>query len=562
MSQTAGNQNLIPAVLDCSLSGSQTSDGHTEGAAGHVVQTDLVAELHGSGIAAVLTADTEVNIGVGLAAQLSSHSHQLANAGLIQTSEGIVLVDLTIIVSIQELACVIAGEAEGHLSQVVGTEGEECSFLSDLVSGQSCAGDLDHGTDMVLHVAASLSDQLVSGLDDNVLDVLELLDVADQGDHDLGNHVPVGMLSLHVQRSLDDSAGLHSSDLGIGDSQTAAAVTHHGVELVQTLNDCLDISNGLALGSSQCFDVLFLGGNELVQRGIQVTDGDGAAFHCLVDALEVTLLHGLELSQSLLALLDGVGADHLADCSDTVTLEEHVLGTAQADAFCAELDSLHEFNPMMGHRGCRLAVTYPEIAAMQTRAVIKAALNINAKHPDWNIVPEIMIPLVGEIKELQFVKKVVVETADALIAAAGSSMTYKVGTMIEIPRAALTADEIAKDAEFFSFGTNDLTQMTFGFSRDDAGKFLDAYYAGKIYESDPFARLDQNGVGKLVKMASELGRQTRPDIKLGICGEHGGDPSSVEFCHLTGLDYVSCSPFRVPIARLAAAQAAIANPRG
>ena len=223
--------------------------------------------------------------------------------------------------------------------------------------------------------------------------------------------------------------------------------------------------------------------------------------------------------------------------------------------------SLHEFNPMMGHRGCRLAVTYPEIAAMQTRAVIKAALNINAKHPDWKIVPEIMIPLVGEIKELQFVKKIVTDTADALIAEAGSSMKYMVGTMIEIPRAALTADEIAKEAEFFSFGTNDLTQMTFGFSRDDAGKFLDAYYAGKIYESDPFARLDQNGVGKLVEMASKLGRSTRADLKLGICGEHGGDPSSVEFCHDIGLDYVSCSPFRVPIARLAAAQAAIKNPR-
>ncbi len=225
----------------------------------------------------------------------------------------------------------------------------------------------------------------------------------------------------------------------------------------------------------------------------------------------------------------------------------------------AIIASLHEFNPMMGHRGCRLAVTYPEIAKMQTRAVIKAALNVNARHADWNIVPEIMIPLVGEIKELQFVKKVVVETADELIKAAGSTMTYKVGTMIEIPRAALTADEIAKDAEFFSFGTNDLTQMTFGFSRDDAGKFLDAYYAGKIYESDPFARLDQNGVGKLVKMAATLGRETRKDLKLGICGEHGGDPSSVEFCHNVGLDYVSCSPFRVPIARLAAAQAAIKN---
>ncbi|MCF2676089.1 pyruvate, phosphate dikinase [Pseudoflavonifractor phocaeensis] len=223
----------------------------------------------------------------------------------------------------------------------------------------------------------------------------------------------------------------------------------------------------------------------------------------------------------------------------------------------AIIAGLHEFNPMMGHRGCRLAVTYPEIAVMQTKAVIKAALNVQAKHPEWNMVPEIMIPLVGEVKELKYVKDVVVKTADEIIKAAGSNMTYKVGTMIEIPRAALTADEIAKEAEFFSFGTNDLTQMTFGFSRDDAGKFLDAYYEKKIYESDPFARLDQNGVGRLVKMAAKLGRETRPDLKLGICGEHGGDPSSVEFCHGVGLDYVSCSPFRVPIARLAAAQAAI-----
>ena len=223
----------------------------------------------------------------------------------------------------------------------------------------------------------------------------------------------------------------------------------------------------------------------------------------------------------------------------------------------AIIAGLHEFNPMMGHRGCRLAVTYPEIAEMQTSAVIKAALNVSAKHPDWNIVPEIMIPLVGEVKELAYVKSVVTATADKLIAEAGSSMTYKVGTMIEIPRAALTADEIAKEAEYFSFGTNDLTQMTFGFSRDDAGKFLGAYYDKKIYENDPFAKLDQVGVGKLVKMACELGKSTRPDIKLGICGEHGGDPTSVEFCHNVGLTYVSCSPFRVPIARLAAAQAAI-----
>ena len=223
--------------------------------------------------------------------------------------------------------------------------------------------------------------------------------------------------------------------------------------------------------------------------------------------------------------------------------------------------SLHEFNPMMGHRGCRLAVTFPEIAEMQTRAVIRAAINVQKRHADWTVKPEIMIPLVGEVKELKYVKDVVVATADEELKAAGVEMPYKVGTMIEIPRAALTADEIAKEAEFFSFGTNDLTQMTFGFSRDDAGKFLGAYYDKKIYENDPFARLDQVGVGKLVKMAATLGRQTRPDLHLGICGEHGGDPSSVEFCHKVGLDYVSCSPFRVPIARLAAAQAAIKDSR-
>ena len=232
------------------------------------------------------------------------------------------------------------------------------------------------------------------------------------------------------------------------------------------------------------------------------------------------------------------------------------MGKSVAD-IKAIIASLHEFNPMMGHRGCRLAVTFPEIAVMQTRAVIRAAINVQKKHPDWNMVPEIMIPLVGEVKELKYVKDVVVKTADEELAAAGMNMKYLVGTMIEIPRAALTADEIAKEAEFFSFGTNDLTQMTFGFSRDDAGKFLGAYYDKKIYESDPFAKLDQVGVGKLVKMAAKLGRETRPELHLGICGEHGGDPSSVEFCHKVGLDYVSCSPFRVPIARLAAAQAAI-----
>ena len=225
----------------------------------------------------------------------------------------------------------------------------------------------------------------------------------------------------------------------------------------------------------------------------------------------------------------------------------------------AMIDSLHEFNPMMGHRGCRLAVTYPEIAKMQTKAVIRAAIEVKKAHPDWNLKPEIMIPLVGDVKEFDFVKKIVVETADAEIKAVGVTMEYEVGTMIEIPRAALTADAIAKDADFFCFGTNDLTQMTYGFSRDDASKFLGGYYDTKIFEYDPFIKLDQIGVGKLMEMAIQLGRPANPKLHIGICGEHGGDPSSVEFCHRIGLDYVSCSPFRVPIARLAAAQAAIAN---
>ena len=231
------------------------------------------------------------------------------------------------------------------------------------------------------------------------------------------------------------------------------------------------------------------------------------------------------------------------------------LSVAEVKAAC---DSLHEFNPMMGHRGCRLSVTYPEIARMQTRAVIEAAIEVK-EEKGFNIVPEIMIPLVGDKKELKFVKDVVVDTAEKVKAEKGSDIQYHIGTMIEIPRAALLANEIAEEAEFFSFGTNDLTQMTYGFSRDDAGKFLVDYYKSKIYESDPFAKLDQNGVGQLIRMAAEKGRSTRPDIKLGICGEHGGDPSSIEFCHRIGLNYVSCSPFRVPIARLAAAQAAIAN---
>ena len=246
------------------------------------------------------------------------------------------------------------------------------------------------------------------------------------------------------------------------------------------------------------------------------------------------------------------------------TEEEDIKKLADAqgksvDQIKAIIEGLKEFNPMMGHRGCRLAVTYPEIAKMQTKAVIRAAINVKKAHADWNVCPEIMIPLVGDIKELKYVKKFVVETADAEIAAAGADLKYEVGTMIEIPRAALTADEIATEAEFFCFGTNDLTQMTFGFSRDDAGKFLDAYYDAKIFENDPFAKLDQDGVGKLMEMALKLGKPVRPTLHCGICGEHGGDPSSVEFCHKIGLDYVSCSPFRVPIARLAAAQAAISS---
>ncbi|MDO4276452.1 MAG: pyruvate, phosphate dikinase [Eubacteriales bacterium] len=246
------------------------------------------------------------------------------------------------------------------------------------------------------------------------------------------------------------------------------------------------------------------------------------------------------------------------------TTEEDIKKLADSQGKTVEqiktiIDSLHEFNPMMGHRGCRLAVTYPEIAKMQTKAVIRAAINVKKAHADWNVCPEIMIPLVGDIKELKYVKKMVVETADAEIAAAGSDLKYEVGTMIEIPRAALTADEIAKEADFFCFGTNDLTQMTYGFSRDDAGKFLDAYYDAKIFENDPFAKLDQVGVGKLMEMTIKLGKPVNPNLHIGICGEHGGDPTSVEFCHKIGLDYVSCSPFRVPIAKLAAAQAAINN---
>ena len=246
------------------------------------------------------------------------------------------------------------------------------------------------------------------------------------------------------------------------------------------------------------------------------------------------------------------------------TEEEDIRKLAEAQGKSVEkikeiIDSLHEFNPMMGHRGCRLAVTYPEIAKMQTKAVIRAAINVQKKHKDWKVCPEIMIPLIGDSKELKFVKDVVVKTANAEIAANESDLEYKVGTMIEIPRAALTADQVAKEADFFCFGTNDLTQMTYGFSRDDSGKFLEGYYSAKIFENDPFARLDQSGVGKLMEMAIQLGKPVNPNLHFGICGEHGGDPTSVEFCHKLGLDYVSCSPFRVPIARLAAAQAAISQ---
>ena len=268
------------------------------------------------------------------------------------------------------------------------------------------------------------------------------------------------------------------------------------------------------------------------------------------------LYEALEGNPVTIRFLDPPLHEFVPNTEDEIKLLAETQGKS-VEAIKAIISSLHEFNPMMGHRGCRLAVTYPEIAAMQTKAVIRAAINVQKAHPDWNVKPEIMIPLVCEIKELKFVKKIVVETADAEIAAAGANLEYEVGTMIEIPRAALTADEIATEADFFCFGTNDLTQMTFGFSRDDAGKFLDAYYDTKIFENDPFAKLDQTGVGKLMEMAISLGKPVNPKLHCGICGEHGGDPSSVEFCHKIGLDYVSCSPFRVPIARLAAAQAAI-----
>ena len=288
---------------------------------------------------------------------------------------------------------------------------------------------------------------------------------------------------------------------------------------------------------------------EALNALIPFQKGDFKAMYKVLKGLPMTVRY---LDPPLHEFLPKEEADIVALAKDMGVSVEHLK---------AKCDELHEFNPMMGHRGCRLAVTYPEIAKMQTRALMEAAIEVKEEE-GYDIVPEIMIPLVGEVKELKFVKDVVIETAEQVKKERNSDMEYHIGTMIEIPRAAITADEIAKEAEFFSFGTNDLTQMTFGFSRDDAGKFLGSYYENKIYEQDPFAKIDQKGVGKLVKMAVELGKSTRPNIKLGICGEHGGDPSSVEFCHEAGLTYVSCSPFRVPIARLAAAQAAIKNPRG
>ncbi len=328
------------------------------------------------------------------------------------------------------------------------------------------------------------------------------------------------------------------------DAQQARKFGAEGIGLCRTEHMFFDADRIPAIREMICADTVEQREKALSKlEPMQQSDFEG-----IYEALE-----GLPVT---IRYLDPPLHEFLPTEEDDIALLAKDLGKSVED-IKAIIASLHEFNPMMGHRGCRLCVTYPEIAVMQTKAVIKAALAVQKKHPDWELVPEIMIPLVGEIKELQYVKKTVVETADKLIKDSGVDLKYKVGTMIEIPRACVTADEIAKEADFFSFGTNDLTQMTFGFSRDDAGKFLDAYYEKKILESDPFARLDQAGVGILVKMAVEKGRAVKPALKIGICGEHGGDPSSVEFCHNTGLDYVSCSPFRVPIARLAAAQAAL-----
>ena len=332
------------------------------------------------------------------------------------------------------------------------------------------------------------------------------------------------------------------------DAQRAAELGAQGIGLCRTEHMFFDPDRIGAFREMICADTV----EERIQALNKIEPMQQKDFEGLMEALEGQTV--------TIRFLDPPLHEFVPTTEEDIALLAKTQGktVAQIKQLIADL---HEFNPMMGHRGCRLTVTYPEIAVMQTKAVIKAALAVKAKHPTWNVQPEIMIPLVGEVKELKFVKKIVVETADKVIADAHSDLKYEVGTMIEIPRAALTADEIAKEADFFCFGTNDLTQMTFGFSRDDAGKFLPSYYTNKIYESDPFARLDTTGVGKLMEMAVTLGRKTRPSLHTGICGEHGGDPSSIEFCHNIGLDYVSCSPYRVPIARLAAAQANIKNPR-
>ena len=323
-------------IADGRLRCRQARDRHAEGRAGNVGQADAVAELHGGRIAAVLAADAQLDVGAGLTAEIGCHLDQLADADLVEAGEGIVLVDLLVVVSAQELAGVVTGEAEGHLGQVVGAEGEELGLLGDLVRGQRGARDLDHGADLVVHIGTGVLDELVRLGAHDVLDILELLDLADQRDHDLGHDVPVGMVLLDVEGGLDDGAGLHLGDLRIGDGQAAAAVTHHGVELVQAGDDGLDLLNRLAHILGQLLDVLFLGGHELVQRGIQEADGDREAFHGLVEGLEVALLHGLQNRQRLDALLDGVGADHAADGGDAVGIKEHVLGAAQADAFRAQ----------------------------------------------------------------------------------------------------------------------------------------------------------------------------------------------------------------------------------
>ena len=328
------------------------------------------------------------------------------------------------------------------------------------------------------------------------------------------------------------------------DAQRAAELGAQGIGLCRTEHMFFDPSRISAFREMICSDTV----EERVKALDKIEPMQQADFEALMEALKGQPV--------CIRFLDPPLHEFVPTSEEDIAALAKTQGKTVAQ-IKQYIQDLHEFNPMMGHRGCRLTVTYPEIAVMQTKAVIKAAINVQKKHADWNVVPEIMIPLVGEIKELAFVKKLVVETADALIKESKSNLKYEVGTMIEIPRAALTADAIASEAEFFCFGTNDLTQMTFGFSRDDAGKFLPSYYANKIYESDPFARLDTTGVGKLMEMAVTLGKSARPNIHCGICGEHGGDPSSIEFCHKIGLDYVSCSPYRVPIARLAAAQAAI-----